>query len=102
MNTEAENSMKLNFLSTLGVNSMRMVKNDHKKPATTTAKKNHQPKGKNQGPTSVMMSVFIAARMESKMKSHSVLTVYSILPFRILIESTNNLTAMTSIIAKTI
>ena len=75
INTAAENSMKLTFLSTPGLNSMRTVKKAHRKPATTTANMNHKPKGMKQKPMSDINRVFIAASTERPRISQSERTV---------------------------
>ena len=78
MNTEVENSMKLIFFITPGLKGIRTVTYAHKKPATTTAKKNQLPNGNSgtkKGPVSDIRRTSNAAKMESKMKSQSFLTV---------------------------
>ena len=102
INTEAENSMKLNLRSIFGSKGIRTMTNDHKKPAMATATGKPQPKGMKWGPINDINSVLKAARIESRMMSVSFTTVYIIFPFNTRIESTNNLIATTSIIAKTI
>ena len=78
MNTEVANSMKLIFFITPGPKVIRTVIRAHKKPATTTAKKNQLPNGKTgmkKGPVNDIRKTSNAAMTESRMKSQSLLTV---------------------------
>ena len=75
INTAAENSMKLTFLITLGLNSMRTAMKDQIKLTTTTNGINHRPKGSKNVPISDISSVFMADMKTSNISSVSLLTV---------------------------
>ena len=78
INTAAENSMKLIFFITPGLKGMRTVMKAHKKPAAATIGKNQLPNDSSErknGPVNDIRKTSNAAKMESKMKSMSLLTV---------------------------